>query len=163
MLRKQAYWTILAGGIGGYLYGSAYYDFHAGWQRGIDTVGVTQLAHWKFFFENIPWYDLLPIRHIFHHLRLWCESQIPNLFQRYFLRMTPGDLQTDGYATAGFTPNGEIGVVYLHERATIKVNMSIFRAPVSAHWFDPAIGKYREIDGSPFPNIAEKGLCFTPQ
>jgi hypothetical protein len=27
---------------------------------------------------------------------------------------------------------------------------------VEAHWFDPAAGKYRDVDGSPFPNVGMK-------
>lgn len=30
MLRKQAYWTVLSGGLAGYMGGTQYYDFHTG-------------------------------------------------------------------------------------------------------------------------------------
>ncbi len=153
MLRKQAYWTILAGGSGGYLYGSSYYDFHGGWQHGIDTVGATQLGYWRLFFTGIPWYDLLPDQsHRFVVSGYGTQSQIPNFFQRHFLKLTSGNIQTDGYATAGFARTGELGVVYLPERATITVNMTVFSTAVSARWFDPSVGKYLDINGAPFAN-----------
>jgi hypothetical protein len=157
MLRKQAYWTILAGGSGGYLYGSKYFDLHAGWQQGIDTPGATQLGHWKAFFSSIPWYNLSPDQsHRFVVSGYGTPSRIPNFIQRHVLRMKYGNVQTDGYATAGYTPSGEVGVVYLPERATITVDMSIFHTHVEARWFDPAAGKYRDVDGSPFPNVGMK-------
>ena len=60
MLRKVAYWTVLSGGLGGYLYGSLYFDFHAGWQIGIDTPAATQLGYWNSLITSVPWYSLVP-------------------------------------------------------------------------------------------------------
>jgi len=149
VLRREDYWTMLSGGIGQF-YGNAYtWSFKAGWQSHIDTPGVAQLKIWKEFFTALPWQDLVP------------DQDHAILTAGYG---TYGTLQTrvseSDYSTAAETPDGSLVVVYMPTGRTITVNMGALRGSTSARWFDPTIGSYQDVPGSPFPKSGSHS--FTP-
>lgn len=60
VLRREEYWAMLSGGKGQF-YGNMYtWSFKPGWEKNIDTPGVTQVTIWKNFFTSLPWQDLVP-------------------------------------------------------------------------------------------------------
>jgi hypothetical protein len=61
LLREQAYWTMVDGNVGGYLYGNAnVYGFTSGWQAAMSTPAVTQLGYWASLFRSFNWQTLIP-------------------------------------------------------------------------------------------------------
>src|SRR5438105_5419130 len=60
VLRRQEYWSILAGATG-QLYGNAYtWPFTPGWKEKLDTPGAIQMAHVRAAFEPRAWHELIP-------------------------------------------------------------------------------------------------------
>jgi hypothetical protein len=150
VLRREEYWAMLSGGKGQF-YGNMYtWSFKPGWEKNIDTPGVTQVTIWKNFFTSLPWQDLVP-------------DQDHSVLTAGF--GTPGDINQPAvsksdYATASKTPDGGFVVVYMPTARTITVNMAGLKANASAQWFDPTNGAYTSIPGQPFPNSGTQK--FTP-
>jgi len=149
LLRKQAYWTMLAGAVAGYMYGSAVTAyFLPGWQTGLDTPGVRQLHIMHNFFRLRPWYTLVP-------------DQTHTLVTAGFGTFsTSGPMTDNDYLTAARTPDGQLGIAYMPTRRTVTVDMTQFSGPVTAQWFDPSTGAYTVLAGSPFANTGSRQ--FTP-
>jgi hypothetical protein len=150
VLRREEYWAMLSGGKGQF-YGNMYtWSFKPGWEKNIDTPGVTQVTIWKNFFTSLPWQDLVP-------------DQDHSVLTAGF--GTPGDINQPSvsksdYATASKTPDGGFVVVYMPTARTITVNMAGLKANASAKWFDPTNGAYTSIPGQPSPNSGTQK--FTP-
>jgi hypothetical protein len=47
-------------------------------------------------------------------------------------------------------------MAYVPDRRTIAVDMGKLAGAVTARWYDPASGEFREIEGSPLANIGTK-------
>jgi hypothetical protein len=149
VLRREEYWTMLAGGAGQF-YGNSYtWSFRAGWQSHLDTPGAAQLKLWKAFFTALPWQDLVP------------DQDHSILTAGYG---TYGTLQTrvsqSDYATAAAVPDGRLVVVYMPTARTVTINMGALRGATRAHWFDPTSGAYHDVPGSPFAKSGNRP--FTP-
>ncbi len=150
MLRKIPYWTVLAGGLGGYFYGSKWWTFASGWQSGIDTLAATQLGYWKALFTALPWYNLVPDQ---SHSVVTAGYGTPT-------GNGTGNVQTDNYVTTAATPDGKLVVAYLPAGGAITVDMSKLSGTANAQWFDPSTGTYTAVSGSPFANTGKR--TFTP-
>lgn len=147
VLRRQEYWTMLSGGMG-LFYGNAFtWSFKNGWQAHIDTAGVEQLRIWKTFFSSLPWQELVPDQ---NHLLL---IQGVGNYGTVLTRVSESD-----YATAAATSDGTVAVIYIPTVRTITVNLSVLKAPVRARWFDPTIGDYQVVPGSPFAGAGSRHL-----
>ncbi len=142
VLRKQAYWTLLAGGLAGYMGGTQYYDFHTGWQSGIDDVAAVQLGYWGTFIKSYAWYNLVPDE---DHSVVTAGYGTPS-------GNGTGDIETDDYVTTARNPDGSVILAYCPESTTITVDMTKMRGPAAARWYDPTANAYQPIIGSPFPN-----------
>ncbi|HEY6736821.1 MAG TPA: DUF4038 domain-containing protein [Candidatus Saccharimonadia bacterium] len=59
------------------------------------------------------------------------------------------------FVTAGFSPDGNLAMVYLPISRTIAVNMAKFSAPVQGYWYDPSTGTVSTI-GTGFVNGGTK-------
>jgi hypothetical protein len=58
--RKQPWWLILAGGLGGYIFGTAWtWNFPLGWQSHMAD-GVSDVQTWLAFLKSINWWTLQP-------------------------------------------------------------------------------------------------------
>jgi hypothetical protein len=151
MLRKIPYWTVLAGGLGGYFYGSIWYTFPTNWQNLIDTTAVAQIGYWKSFFTSLPsWYNLVPDQ---SHAIVTAGYGTPT-------GNGNGNIQSDNYVTTAATPDGKLVVSYLPAGGTLTVNMAKLSGTVNAQWFDPTNGIYTPVSGSPFINTGTQ--TFTP-
>lgn len=148
MLRKAAYGTVLAGGLAGYMYGTIYYDFHSGWQTGIDVKSATQLNYWKTVITSLPWYNLVPDQ---DHSVVISGYGTPS-------GNGSGNMQNDNYVTDSLSPDGSLMMAYCPASTTITVNLSKLKGPATAQWFDPSSGKYTAITGSPFPNSGSQAF-----
>jgi len=149
VLRREEYWTMLSGGTGQF-YGNAYtWSFKAGWQTHIDTPGVAQLKIWKELFTALPWQDLVP------------DQDHSILTAGYGTYGTPQTrVSQSDYAAAAKTPDGALVVVYMPTARTITVNTGALRGATRARWFDPTIGAFQDVPGSPFPKSGSHS--FTP-
>ena len=148
MLRKQAYWTVLAGGLAGYMGGTQYYDFHTGWQSGIDDIAATELGYFALFTQSYAWYNLVPDQ---THTVVIAGYGTPT-------GEGQGDLETDNYVTTARIADGSLILSYCPESATITVDLTKMRGPATAAWYDPTSNGYRTISGSPFLNVGSRSF-----
>ena len=172
-LRHQEYWTMLSGATG-QLYGSAFTwrlpsgwlsDWRLrlsawrsslsvqrlfGWRSNLDTPGVRQLSYMKNLFAPRKWYELVPDQ---NHAVLTdgYGTQAP---------LGSGSVTTDTYATAARTPDGTLMIIYMPTDRTITVDMAKLAGTTAARWYDPTIGEYITVGGSPLPNSGN--MRFTP-
>jgi hypothetical protein len=153
-LRRQEYWTMLSGATG-QLYGSSYTwrlptGWFSNWRSHLDTLGVMQLSYMKNLFTPQKWYDLVPDQ---MHTVLTVGYGTPAPFGT-------GSVTTDTYATAARTSDGTLIIAYMPTARTITVDMSKLSGLAAARWYDPTIGEYIDVSGSPFPNAGTRQ--FTP-
>ena len=158
VLRRQEYWTMLAGGNAGQLYGNPYtvQTTRAGadWQSAthIDTTGVTQLGYMATFFKSLPWYDLVPDQN---------HTVVTAGYGTFYQGQAGDYVHTDTYATTGRTADGSTVVGYMPTVRTVTIDMTKLAGPtVTARWFDPTNGTYATVAGSPFANTGAR--TFTP-
>jgi Protein of unknown function (DUF4038)/Putative collagen-binding domain of a collagenase len=137
-LRLQEYSSNLSGAAG-QLYGNKFtWPFLTGWKEKLDTPGAVQMGYVQALFEPRAWYELVPDQ--------------------------DGSVVTDGrgkfgtfdYVAAARTPDGKLVMAYLPDKRTVTVDMTKLSGPAVARWYDPASGKFQEIDGSPLANQGTK-------
>ena len=63
--RKQAYWTVLWGGLGGFFHGNQselplVSPLPGSWQSSLDTTTATQMKYFASFIQSFNWWDLVP-------------------------------------------------------------------------------------------------------
>ena len=153
-LRRQEYWTMLSGATG-QLYGSKYtWKLPSGWlfswKSRLDSPGVRQLSYMKDLFAPRKWYELVP-------------DQTHTVVTDGYGTAAPfgtGSVTTDTYATAARTSDGKLMIAYMPTLRTITVDMSKLSGPAASRWYDPSIGEYIAIGGSPIANAGTKQ--FTP-
>jgi hypothetical protein len=140
ILRRQEYWASLSGATG-QLYGNHYtWAFISGWKNQLDTPGAKQIAHLKALFEPRAWYKLVP-------------DQLHTVVTAGYGTFSSTD-SVDGndYVTAARTPNGKWVMAYVPSARTVTVDMSQLSGAVIARWYDPVVGTFTSIAGSPFAN-----------
>jgi hypothetical protein len=71
-----------------------------------------------------------------------------------------GSVTTDTCATAARTPDGTLMIIYMPTDRTITVDMAKLAGTTAARWYDPTIGEYITVGGSPLPNSGN--MRFTP-
>jgi hypothetical protein len=159
-LRKQEYWTLLSGGLGGQIYGNKYTwpfsrycpgrdpatgtcgDGAGSWKAELDTPGANQMAYVNALFGSRHWWELVPDQN--HTL----------------VTAGLGTFGADDYVTAARTPDGKLAIAYLPAGQTITVDLTQLTGTVTARWYDPTNGTSTNINGSPFPNAGTQQ--FTP-
>ena len=61
VLRSQNYWTVLAGGLGGQVWGNGtLHHFSTGWASNLATTGAIEAGIWAAFFRSIAFQNLVP-------------------------------------------------------------------------------------------------------
>jgi hypothetical protein len=145
VLRREEYWSILAGATG-QVYGSGpIWPFANNWKGSLDSTGAVQMAWVKALFEPRPWFNLVPDQQ--HKLVIAGygsfdgESHEGNHY-----------VMTSDYVTAGATPDRRLAIAYMPSLRSLKVDLSQLSGPATAQWYDPSCGKYAPIKGSPFAN-----------
>lgn len=152
MLRAAAYWTVLSGGLGGYLYGNNnYLTFGTGWQTGIDTTAVTHLGYWKSFILSFSNWQTLAYDsgHAICTSGYGTASGGPSGTPGF----GTGNMSTDNYSTCSRTSNGALALCYDPQGNALTIALSWFGAPLTARWYDPTNNTFSSISGSPFANV----------
>ena len=150
-LRRQEYWSFLAGACG-YVYGSAYvWPMIAGWKDNLNTTGVTQLSYCKSLLQSRPWYTLVPDQ---------AHTLVTAGHGAYWSGGSPSSgISANDYVTAASSPDGKLALVYIPTARTITVDLTRLSGAITARWYDPTTGGYQPIAGSPFLNTAP--VAFT--
>ena len=153
VLRREEYWSLLAGAAG-QLYGNGYtWPFKPGWKDHLNTIGAKQLGYVQALFLPRAWYQLVPDQE---------HRVVTTGYGTFDASTTPGNRygMTSDYVTAGRTPDGNLVMAYLPSLRTVTVDMSQLRAAATARWYDPSRGSYAAVAGSPLANTGEHK--FTP-
>ncbi|HWV98477.1 MAG TPA: DUF4038 domain-containing protein [Candidatus Acidoferrum sp.] len=148
VLRREEYWSILAGATG-QVYGSGpIWPFAENWKRSLDSIGTVQMAWVKALFEPRAWFDLVP-------------DQQHKLVVAGYGSFDGGShegnhyVMTSDYVTAGRTSDGRLAIAYMPSLRPLKIDLSQLSGPVTARWYDPSTGRFSPIKGSPFPNSGQ--------
>ena len=145
VLRREEYWSILAGATG-QVYGSGpIWPFADQWKGALDSTGAVQMAWVKALFEPRAWFDLVPDQR--HKL-------VVSGYGTFDGASHEGNhyVMTSDYVTAGRTPDGRLAIVFMPSLRPLKLDLSQLCGPVTARWYDPSRGTFSPIAGSPFPN-----------
>jgi hypothetical protein len=149
-LRRQEYWSFLAGSCG-HVYGNGYiWRMSDGWQDYLDSIGATQLGYCKTFFQSIPWYSLVPDQ---------AHALVTSGYGTYWAGGLVHDgISTNDYVTAAATPDGKLAVAYIPTARTIIVDLARLSGTVTARWFDPTSGAFQDVTASPFSNSVSQAF-----
>ena len=123
MVRRQAYWTMLCGGAG-HSYGSDIWNFPKNWREIMRYQGATQMGHFIKFFEQIPWWTLVPdTRHL-------------AVVSGY------GDFTKPDFVTTAVSSDKKLMVSYLPQIQSVYVDFNYLSGTnFECTWFNPATGK----------------------
>lgn len=147
VMRKQAYWSTLAGALAGYLSGNDLTDgFNTGWETAF-TVGyatyATQLKIWKEFFTSLAWYSLVPD---------FGSTIITAGRGSYHENFEADNVDSATYVTMGKDAAGSLLLAYCPASTTITVDMTKMKGSTVGRWFDPTNATYTNATGTPFAN-----------
>jgi len=122
IIRRQAYWTMLCGGAG-HAYGSDIWNFPANWREIMNYPGARQLGHFIDFFEQIPWWTLVPdVRHL-------------AVVDGY------GEWSKPNFVTTAVSKDKKLLVAYIPQIQPVTVNFdSLAGEFFRIKWFNPATG-----------------------
>ena len=144
ILRRQEYWAALSGATG-QLYGNHYtWGFFNGWENQLDTPGAVQIGHVKALFAPRAWHELVP------------DQDHTVVTAGYGTFSSTGSIGANDYVTAARTPSGTLVMAYVPSARTVTVDMSQLSGPVTARWYNPVVGTFRSITGSPFANTGSR-------
>jgi hypothetical protein len=145
-VRRFQWWGWLSTG-GGYISGNGYvWPFRApAWSNHLDTQGSRDMARLNTFIGSIAWFKLVP-------------SGLNGI--RTLITAGGSSVSSSDYVAAAATPDGMLMVAYVPPAHTgpIAVDMGAMSGPAQARWFDPTVGTYTSIAGSPFGNTGTHGF-----
>jgi hypothetical protein len=142
-LRRQEYWSMLAGATGQF-YGNHYtWQFADGWKTHLDTPGSAQIGYLVKLFAGRPWFRLAP------------DQAHKIVTGGYGTFSSSGDVDSSNYVTTASTPDGTLAISYLPAGGTVSVDMGRFAGPVQAQWFDPTSGTYSRASRFPDSGIVK--------
>lgn len=143
-LRRQEYWSLLSGACG-HVFGNTYvWPIRAGWKNNLDTTGVVQFGYCRDLFESRPWPSLVPDQE---------HTLVTAGFGAFWSGGTASyGISQNDYVAAAATPDGKLALAYVPTTRTITVDLARLSGSVTARWYDPVLGTYRSITGSPFAN-----------
>lgn len=139
--RRQAYWTVLCGGMGA-AYGDDTWYFPPDWREKQKRYpGGNQLKHFYSFFNSIRWWKLVP------------DYRHQVLVKGY------GEMTKTNYVTAALSSDSSFFVAYIPYQQTVTVDLTKLKGSViSAKWYDPRSGSYSLIGHYSKPDL----FYFTP-
>lgn len=135
LVRKQAYWSYLAGGHHSYGHNDSWRVLPT-WKAALDAPGACQMAVLRNIFTARAWWDLAPDQGVF------ASQAIPGTTLN----------------TAARSLSGDWAIAYLSSPTTVSVAMDKITASntVVASWIDPLTGAQTRI-GS-FPNVGVRSF-----
>jgi hypothetical protein len=141
-VRRQAYQTILAGGLGGHCFGQKHiWRFDADWRAALDSPASRQMAHVKALFAPRPWFQLVPDQ----------EHQLVTSGRELFGRLE--------YIAAARTRDGTLAILYFPNGGAATLDLGKLAGPVTARWFDPANGELLPAEGAPLANSGRRDFA----
>jgi hypothetical protein len=148
--RLQPWQLMLAGGLGGYIFGTHWtYNFPSGWQSEL-AQGVSDARVWKNFFNSIAFQTLQPDQARALATTGSSGWNTPNMTG------TGSSYSSDQYicmAADSLTGGATLAVVYYRQASqSITIDLSKFAATITAQWVDPTNGAKTTVSGSPFSN-----------
>jgi hypothetical protein len=155
--RRQEYWSALSGSTGQVFGNKFTWTFVSGWQSNLNTTAANQFMYLKSLFEPRAWFKLVPDQ---THTIVTAGY---GTFANPTLGVAPSGSNSvlgNDYATTAATPDGSLVMTYVPTFRTLTVNLSRLSGPVVARWFDPTLGTFATISGSPFANSGPAN--FTP-
>jgi hypothetical protein len=135
MVRRQAYWSYLAGGHHSYGHNDCWRVLPT-WMSALDAPGALQLGVLRKIFTTRQWWDLVPD-------------------QSVFADQNSSDTTSH---TAARSRCGDWIIAYLSSPTTVSINMSKLTASdvIGASWVDPVSGVLTEI--GVFPNTGTRSF-----
>lgn len=143
-IRRQAFWPLLSGAFG-VLYGNSpiwhfgsrgVYDRGGDWVAALNSRGAEDMARLIAAFRQRPWWQLRPDR------------------DQRLVTAGGGTFGQLDYVTAARSEDGTLGLAYVPstgtDRREFTLDLTRFRGPVTARWFNPTDGRYTAIQASPF-------------
>jgi hypothetical protein len=123
IVRRQAYWTLLCGGAG-HAYGSDIWDFPVNWREIMRYPGAYNMGHFIKFFEQIPWWTLVPdVRHQ-AVVTGYCDWAKPN------------------YVTTAVSEDKKLMISYLPQIQSVYVDFAfLYGNSFKCTWYNPHTGK----------------------
>lgn len=145
VLRSQAYWSVLTGGMGA-LFGNnpiwnfennALYSFSGTWQSNLDSNGAQDRTRFEDFFRALGWSSLVP--------------------DRSDTVLTGGQGNGLNAAYAAKSADSTRVIVYTPSDKQLTIHMSELTGPnVAARWFEPSSASYTTI--GTFPNTGSRSF-----
>jgi len=129
-LRRQAYWALLSRASGHFFGNRDIWEMNKNWPNMLNTPGTKSMEIFHSFLQQIPWYDMEPD---------WQHTFFTSGRGEFNAGTNPGG---DEYATAAYSKDTSIAVIYMPTYRKVGVNMARFNTGVYAKWFDPTSGKY---------------------
>jgi hypothetical protein len=140
-VRLQSYQAVLSGATGGLMGNDPVWYFGPGWQNYLNSEGARTLGNMRTLLEAKSWWLLQP-------------DQASAL-------LTAGTGSGSGRAAASLASDRTFAMVYTPSVRNLTISLSQLSGPhVSARWFDPTNGTYKNIAGSPFS--ASGSQVFSP-
>jgi hypothetical protein len=138
-LRAQAYQALLSGASGQIFGNNPIWHFDGpgllpapvSWQQALGGRGTQSMTHLHNLFSRVAWWLLMP--------------DLDNSF-------VSGEIGSGQHRSVAARANDRsFGILYLPSARAVTVNLALLAGPyVSAHWYDPANGKFSVATGSPF-------------
>ena len=143
-LRQQAYDTIMAGGVGNVFGNNPIWGFGYGWpteltwQGSLSSQGSNDLARFGQFFKSRHW-----------------EKLGPDYGHALY--------KTAGYSHTALASDSSWAVTYFVSSLSVTYDLRALSIPsVHVSWYDPAVGTYIPLPGSPFPNTDNLAIAGIP-
>ena len=137
--RKQAYWSILAGGMG-HAYGTPMWDFPTDWRTYLNLKGGNSMRHLYDLFHQWPWYRL-----------------IPDISQKIIAKGA-GEYAGNDLAIGAVDDQGEFMVIYFPSGREFVIDLEGLKGnKIEAIWINPETYAFKKIEGqlnkdTPFSN-----------
>jgi len=129
-LRRQAYWSLLSG-VSGHFWGNRdIWMMNTNWPNALNTPGNKSMVIFHSFLDRLPWYDMQPD---------WQHFVFISGRGEFNAGTVPGG---DEYATASFSKDKHIAVLYMPTFRKVGINLERFGGPLTIQWFDPTNGVY---------------------
>jgi hypothetical protein len=130
ILRRQAYWSVLAGAAGQF-YGNGYtWKFADGWKQHLDTPGSRDIGHLADLLEQRPWFRLVP------------DTKHQIVTAGFGTFTASGSVAASNYVTTAATPDRRLSLSYLPSGGTLTVDATHLASGTRARWYDPSSGRY---------------------
>jgi hypothetical protein len=146
VLRRQAYWTLLAGGCGQIYGNNPVYLFTTGWQAALASQDAKEASYWNNLATAHKWWTLVP------------DTNHTVITAGYGSYALSGLVSANDYAAAASSLDGTLAIAYIPTSRTLTVAMTHFSNSVIARWFDPTANTFTAIAGSPFANTITANL-----